>query len=376
MKKSVSLILTVLLSAMLFASCGTSDLDSSLKHLKADGAEYDYTRFEGQNVTLNVANWGEYLCIDEPDMLDVNEQFEALTGIKVNYQMYSTNEELYAKLKNGGSDYDIIIPSDYTISRLINDDMLEKLDFDNIPNFEKYIDDNYKNPEYDPTNEYSVPYTWGMVCLIYNKTMVDEAPTSWSALWDERYSGNILMFNNPRDAFGIAQEMLGVSLNSENESELDDCFALLESQQPVVQAYVMDEIFDKMEGGSAALAPYYVGDAVVMMESNPDLDYVIPEEGTNLFVDAICIPKGAKHKEAAEMYINFLCETEIALANCEYIGYSTPHTGAYELLDDDVKNDDRRYPSDDFIAEKTETFRALSEDASEYMQNLWNKLKF
>ncbi|MCD8048134.1 MAG: ABC transporter substrate-binding protein [Clostridia bacterium] len=376
MKKTLSLILTVLLSAMLFASCGTSDLDSSLEHLRADDAEYDYTRFEGQNITINVANWGEYLCIDEPDMLDVNEQFEALTGIKVNYQMYSTNEELYAKLKNGGSDYDIIIPSDYTISRLINDDMLEKLDFSNIPNFEKYIDDNYKNPEYDPTNEYSVPYTWGMVCLIYNKTMVDEAPTSWSALWDEKYSGNILMFNNPRDAFGIAQEMLGVSLNSEDTSELDDCFELLESQQPVVQAYVMDEIFDKMEGGSAALAPYYVGDAVVMMESNPDLDYVIPEEGTNLFVDAICIPKGAKNKEAAEMYINFLCETEIALANCEYIGYSTPHTGAYELLDDDVKNDARRYPSDEFIATKTETFRALSEDASEYMQNLWNKLKF
>jgi spermidine/putrescine transport system substrate-binding protein len=371
MKKILSLILTCALCVLALVGCGTSvELDESLL------SDYDYSIFKDAGISINVANWGEYLSVDEPDVLDVNKQFEALTGIKVNYTTYSTNEELYAKLASGAADFDIVIPSDYMISKLINEDMLEKLDFDNIPNFAKYIDNKFKNPEYDTTNEYSVPYTWGLVCLIYNKTMVEEAPTSWSALWDERYAGNILMFNNPRDAFGIAQESLGYSLNTEDHAELDAAYELLNAQQGILQASVMDEIFDKMEGGSSAIAPYYVGDAVVMMENNEDLDYVIPEEGTNLFVDAICIPKGASQKRAAEMYINFLCETQIALANCEYIGYSTPQTEAYKLLDDDVKNDERRYPSDEFISEKTETFRALSDDANEYMQTLWNKIKY
>lgn len=372
MKKLISIILTCALCATLLSGCGQKkvELDEALL------SDYDYSRFKDAGLSINVANWGEYLCINEPDVIDVNKQFEALTGIKVNYTMYATNEELYAKLASGGSDYDIIIPSDYMISKLINENMLEKLDFDNIPNFETYISNSFKNLEYDPTNEYSVPYTWGLVCLIYNKTMVDEAPTSWSALWDEKYKGNILMFNNPRDAFGIAQEILGYSLNTESEAELDEAFELLKKQQNVVQAYVMDEIFDKMEGGSAALAPYYVGDAAVMAENNEDLDYVIPKEGTNKFVDAICIPKGAKNKEAAEMYINFLCETEIALANCEYIGYSTPHVKAFELLPNDIKSDERRYPSDEFISEKTEIFKALPEKPNAYMQTLWNKIKF
>lgn len=372
MKKIVSLILAGALCLTLLTGCGSEsvELDESLL------SDYDYTRFKDQGLSINVANWGEYLSVDDPSAIDVNKQFEALTGIKVNYTMYATNEELYAKLASGGSDYDIIIPSDYMISKLINEGMLEKLDFDNIPNFDAYIGDSFKNPEYDPTNEYSVPYTWGLVCLIYNKAVVDEAPTSWSALWDEKYAGNILMFNNPRDAFGIAQECLGYSLNTEDKNELDASFELLKAQQGVVQAYVMDEIFDKMEGGSAAIAPYYVGDAAVMAENNEDLDYVIPKEGTNKFVDAICIPKGAKNKEAAQMYINFLCETEVALANCEYIGYSTPHTEVYSLLDDEVKNDRRRYPEDTFLSEKTETFRALSDSANQYMQDLWNQLKF
>ncbi|MGM9552538.1 MAG: PotD/PotF family extracellular solute-binding protein [Clostridia bacterium] len=372
MKKLISIILTIALCAALFSGCGKTQLELDEALL----SDYDYSKFKDEGISINVANWGEYLCVDEPGVIDVNKQFEALTGIKVNYTMYATNEELYAKLASGGSDYDIIIPSDYMISKLISEDMLEKLDFNNIPNFDAYINNSFRNLEYDPTNEYSVPYTWGLVCLIYNKAMVEEAPTSWSALWDERYKGNILMFNNPRDAFGIAQEYLGHSLNTESEEELNAEFELLKSQQGVVQAYVMDEIFDKMESGSAALAPYYVGDAVVMMENNEDLDYVIPQEGTNKFVDAVCIPKGAKNKEAAEMYINFLCETEIALANCEYIGYSTPHTAAFELLPDEVKNDERRYPSDEFITEKTEVFKSLPENANELMQALWNKIKF
>lgn len=338
---------------------------------------YDYSKFKDDKITINVANWGEYMSLGEDDMINVNEQFEALTGIKVNYVTYANNEGLYAKLKSGGADYDIVIPSDYMISKLIGEGMLEKLNFENIPNYEAKIMDAFKNPLYDPQNEYSVPYTWGMVCLVYNKTMVTEPPVSWTALWDKQYDDRILMFNNPRDAFGIAEIMLGYSLNTENEDEIDDSFDLLKKQYDsgIVQAYVMDEIFDKMEGGSAALAPYYVGDAISMIDANPDLDYVIPQEGTNQFVDAVCIPKGARNKEAAEMYINYLCETEIALANCEYIGYSTPHTEVFNLLPEDVKTDERRYPSNEFLLNKTETFLSLSDTASRQMQDCWNAIR-
>lgn len=342
-------------------------------------SQFDYSRFKDKRVTINVANWGEYMCLGEEDMIDVNEQFEALTGIKVNYVTYASNEGLYAKLKSGGGDYDIIIPSDYMIAKLINEDMLEELNFENIPNYETMIMDTFKNPVYDPQNLYSVPYTWGMVCLIYNKTMYEDGnyPTSWSALWDETHRDQILMFNNPRDAFGIAEIMCGYSLNTENEDEINDSFSLLKTQfdSGIVQAYVMDEVFDKMEGGNAAVAPYYVGDAVTMIDSNPDLDYVLPVEGTNRFVDAMCIPKGARHKEAAEIYINYLCETEIAQANCDYIGYSTPHIEAFELLDEEIKNDERRYPSDEYLTNKTEMFISLSDEANNQMQDLWNKIR-
>ena len=341
-------------------------------------SNYDYTRFAKDKLTLNVANWGEYLCIDEADMINVNEQFEALTGIKVNYTTYTNNEELYAKLKSGGADYDIVIPSDYMISRFINEGMIQKLNYENIPNFETKIMDTFKNLSYDPENEYTVPYTWGMVCIIYNKTMYDTAPDSWGALWDEAQKGNILMFNNPRDAFAAAQCYLGYSLNTTDKDEIDKTFEKLYEQYSsnLVQAYVMDEVFDKMEGGNAAVAPYYVGDAVSMLESNPDLDYFIPKEGTNRFVDAICIPTGCNNKEAAEMYINFLCETEIALANCEYIGYSTPHKDVFELLDEEVKMDERRYPPDEFLNEKTELYIALPDETNNYIQSLWNQIKF
>ena len=339
-------------------------------------SDYDYGRFYGEEITLNVANWGEYMSINDDEMTDVNELFEALTGVTVNYKTYASNETLYSKLLSGGATYDIVIPSDYMISKMINEGMLEKLDFDNIPNL-KNIMGGFLNPQYDPTNEYSVPYLWGMVCIIYNTTMVDEEITSWKTLWDEKYAGNILMFNNPRDAFGIAQAYLGYSLNTEDREQLDRCAELLREQKEIVQGYVMDEIFDKMEGGSAAVAPYYVGDAVTMCDDNPDLEFVIPEEGTNWFVDAVCIPTTSdpENKEVAEAYINFLCEAEIALANCDYVGYSTPNQAAFELLDDDAKEDERRYPSDEFLIKNTEVFVNLSDDANAYMQELWTQLK-
>ena len=316
------------------------------------------------------------MSVNDDEITDVNEVFEALSGITVNYKSYASNETLYSKLLSGGANYDIVIPSDYMISKMISEGMLEKLNFDNIPNI-KNIMPSFINPQYDPTNEYSVPYLWGMVAIIYNTTMVDGEIDSWAALWDEKYAGDILMFNNPRDAFGIAQAYLGYSLNTENTDELDRCAAILRDQKEIVQGYVMDEIFDKMEGGSAAIAPYYVGDAVTMCEDNPDLEFVIPKEGTNWFVDAICIPTTAdkENKAATEAYINFLCEPEIALANCDYVGYSTPNSGAYELLDDEAKADERRYPSDEFLAEHTEVFINLSPEANAYMQELWTQLK-
>ena len=382
--KRFLVILTLLALVLSMSGCGAPSAederpskDEILEEFGLDPelfSDYDYDRLFGQEITLNVANWGEYMSINDDETVDVNDVFEALTGIEVNYKTYASNETLYSKLLSGGATYDIVIPSDYMISKMISEGMLQKLDWENIPNVSNIMP-SFLNAQYDPDDEYSVPYLWGTVCIIYNTTMVDDEIDSWGALWDEKYAGNILMFNNPRDAFGIAQAYLGYSLNTENHAELDRCFDLLRQQKEIVQGYVMDEIFDKMEGGSAAIAPYYAGDAVTMCDDNPDLAYVIPKEGTNWFVDAICIPTTAENKEAAEMYINFLCEAEIALANCDYVGYSTPNSAAYNLLDDDVKADEKRYPPDEFLAEHTEVFVNLSDDANAYMQSLWNQLK-
>lgn len=345
----------------------------------ADEPEYsnsvDWDKFRDQNVTLNVYNWGEYISVDDGENLyDTNREFEELTGIKVNYTNFASNEELYAKLKNGGSSYDIIIPSDYMIARMINEDMLEKLDFSNIPNY-SLIMDKFKGIDYDPTEEYSVPYMWGMVGLIYNTTMVDSEDDvySWSILWNEKYANNILMFSNSRDAFAIACKYLGYSMNTTDEQELRNAAAALTNQKLLVQAYVMDEIFDKMTGGEAALAPYYAGDAITMIGDNPDLAYAVPREGTNLFVDAMCIPKGAKNKEAAEMYINFMCETKTALHNCEYIGYSTPQSEVSEYLDPELAANPIAYP-DEATLENTEAFIALPDDVTKLMDELWTSI--
>lgn len=380
MKRLLALLLAVALTAALLCSCGGEEGDvdsvigsySNLDHELL--SDYDYTRLADKGITLNVANWGEYMSINESDMLDVNEAFERLTGIKVNYNTFASNETLYSKLLSGGAEYDIIVPSDYMISKMIKEDMLQKINFDNVPNI-KNIMPSFLNPEYDPENEYSVPYLWGMVVIIYNTALIDDEITSWASLWDEKYTNNILMFNNPRDAFGIALTYLGYSQNTESEKELNEAMLLLKQQKEIVQGYVMDEIFDKMEGGSAAIAPYYAGDAVTMMEDNPDLDYCIPAEGTNKFIDAICIPTTAVNKEAAEMYINFLCEPEVALANCEYTGYSTPNLKAYELLDDEVRENPLQYPDKDYLANNTEVFINLSAETNALLQTLWNKLK-
>ena len=340
-----------------------------------EGMDTDYyTRFQGQDISINVYNWGEYISNGEDDSLDVNAAFEELTGIKVNYTFYATNEELYAKLRAGGSNYDVIIPSDYMIGRMVKEDMLETLNKENIPNL-KYIDPSLLGMPYDPDTAYSIPYTWGTVVLIYNTTLVspDTDVETWDLLWNEDYKGNILMFNNPRDAYGIALKKLGFPLNPENQEQIDKATALLKEQKPLVQAYVMDEIFDKMAAGEAAVAPYYAGDALTMIDDNPDLAASFPREGTNIFVDGMCIPKGAKQKEAAEMYINFMCEPEVGAANCEYIGYSTPNTASLELLDAEITSNPTAYPSREVISNAT-YFSALSDDLNKALDAGWKEL--
>ena len=381
MKKSLSVIAAAV-SCLMLVSCSSAEVETEEEEeivaqtLTIEDEAY-YTRFKDSGITINVYNWGEYISDGSDEgTLNVNAEFTELTGIKVNYTNYATNEELYAKLKGGGASYDIIIPSDYMISRMIDEGMLQKLNYDNIPNF-KYVQPSFVSPEYDPQNEYSVPYLWGTVGIIYDTTMIDLDPDEidWDILWNEDYADNILMFDNPRDAFAIAELRLGYSLNTENFDELEECAELLKTQKKVVQAYVMDEIFDKMGAGEALIAPYYAGDAVTLMDEYEELGFVIPKSGTNLFVDAVCIPAGAKQKEAAEMYINFLMEPDIAYANTYYVGYSTPHSEAYEMLDDEIKNDGISYLSDEYLDENTTVFRNLSPEANLRMQELWTDLK-
>ena len=370
----------LLMCITVFAGCSTNDTteieeeeEAEVQTLTVADEEY-YKRFYDDDISINVYNWGEYISDGSDDgTLNVNAEFTNLTGIKVNYTNYATNEELYAKLKGGGASYDIIIPSDYMISRMIKEEMVLPLDMDNIPNY-KYIGEAYKNQAFDPENEYSVPYFWGTVGIIYDTTLIEEENIDWDILWNEDYADRILMFDNPRDAFAIAELRLGYSLNTEDEKELEEAAELLKEQKKVVQAYVMDEIFDKMGAGEALIAPYYAGDAVTLMAEYEDLGFVIPESGTNLFIDGICIPKGAKQKEAAEMYINFLCEPDIAYSNTYYVGYSTPISEAKQYLDPEVVADPLHYPSDEILA-NTEVFVNLPDEIADLLDTLWAEVK-
>ena len=326
------------------------------------------------DVTINVYNWGEYISNGTEGSMDVNAEFTARTGIQVNYTTYDTNESMYAKLASGGGDYDVIIPSDYMVSRMIQEDMLAELDFANIPNFQ-YIDKDFKNPDYDPENKYSVPYTWGVVGLFYNADYVTaEEAQSWSLLWDEKYAGKILMFDNSRDSFGIAMKLLGYSFNTEDEQQWREAADLLVQQVPLVQSYAMDQIFQKMESGEAWIAPYYSGDAAILVEENDNIAFSVPEEGTNYFVDAICIPRTSTHKAEAEAYINFLCDPEISYENCSYIGYSTPETAAKEMMDPEITENEMYYPSEETIA-NTEVFINLSDTTNQLLDSLWAEVK-
>ncbi len=348
--------LLIVIFSVLCASAATDDEISALR-----------------GTTLYVYNWGEYISDGADDTLDVNKAFEEKYGIKVVYDTFDNNESMYSKLKSGGVSYDVVIPSDYMIQRMIDEDMLEKLDYSNIPNFEKYIPEKYINPSYDPKNEYSVPYTVGMVGLIYNSAVIDGKPDSWSVLWDKQYKGQILMFNNPRDAFGIAQNLLGIDYNTESELSWKLVAELLKEQKQAAPVYVNDEIFLKMESGEAALGAYYAGDFLTMSDNNSDLEFIYPKEGTNYFVDAVCVLKGSQNKLAAELYINFLLEPDVALANAEYICYASPHSGVYTNPEYAYYGNEILYPEDGKF--KTQSYLNLSPETLELMSSLWDDVK-
>ena len=327
---------------------------------------------------VNVCSWGEY--IDE----SLIEQFEAQTGITVNYQTVSDNETLYSQLKTGGADFDVVVPSDYMVARLIAEDMLAEIDYSNVPNFD-LIDQRFKNLSYDPENKYTVPYTWGTVGIIYNTTMVDEPITSWSAMFDPKYAGEVVMIRNSRDALAAGLLYLGYDVNTTDTAQIQEAYQLLADAkaQGVYQGFYMDEIFQKMEGGNAAITMYYAGDYLSMLENNPDLAFVVPEEGSNWFVDAMCILKDARNKSEAEEWINFIASTDCNLANMDYIWYASPNAQALEQYPDyyletyEEELDPGIYeimaaPED--TLERCTLYRNLPAETLKLYNDLWTKL--
>ena len=323
-----------------------------------------------KNGQVIVYNWGEYI---DPEIIDL---FEEETGIDVIYEEFETNEIMYPKIQSGAIAYDVVCPSDYMIQRMIENDLLAEINYDHIPNL-KYIGDNYMkmSRQFDPENKYSVPYLWGTVGILYNKKMVDEPVDSWGILWDKKYEDSILMQDSVRDAFAVALKYLGYSLNSTDLDELEAAKNLLIEQKPLVQAYVIDQVRDKMIGGEAALGVIYSGEALYCQQENPDLDYVIPKEGTNIWIDSWVIPKNAKNVENAEAFINFLCRPDIAKMNFDYITYSIPNTAGRDLIDDEsLRNSPIAFP-DDSKLENCETFRFLGDDNDALYNRLWREIK-
>ncbi len=324
----------------------------------------------GANGEVIVYNWGEYI---DPETIDM---FEEETGIKVVYDEYETNEIMYPKVEAGATAYDVLCPSDYMIQKLIDNDLLAEINFDNIPNIKNIGQQYFDNSkEFDPENKYSVPYCFGTVGILYNKTMVDEPIDSWSVLWDEKYADNILMQDSVRDAFMVALKLNGYSMNTLDEAELEVAKNALIEQKPLVQAYVVDQVRDKMIGNEAAIGVIYSGEAIYTQRENPDLEYVIPKEGTNVWIDSWVITKDAPNKENAEKFINFMCREDIALMNFEYITYSTPNDAARELIaDEDIKNSTIAFP-DLTQYNNLETFHYLGFEGDELYNSLWKEVK-
>lgn len=350
MKKSIVLACIAITGAATLCGCGSS---------------------KSTNGEVIVYNWGEYI---DPEVLEL---FEEETGIKVVYDEFETNETMYPKIEAGASQYDLVCPSDYMIDKMIQNGLLAELNFDNIPNAKQYIGDEYyeQSKEFDPENKYSIPYCWGTVGILYNKTMVSEPITSWDVLWDSQYENNILMQDSVRDAFMVALKRNGNSMNSTDDTELTAAKDALIEQKPLVQAYVIDQVRDKMIGNEAAIGVIYSGEAIYTQRENPDLVYVIPEEGTNLWIDSWVMLKDAPNKENAEKFLDFLCRPEIALMNFEYITYSTPNTGAREMIEDEaIKNSPIAFP-DLSQYNNIETFQYLGEEFDEKLNELWKQVK-
>lgn len=352
MKKKfiTALAMTAAFSFSLLAGCGQSD--------------------SGVNGEVIVYNWGEYI---DPETIAM---FEEETGIKVVYDEFETNEIMYPKVEAGATAYDVICPSDYMIQKMIHNDLLAEINFDNIPNI-KNIGRQYfeQSKEFDPENKYSVPYCFGTVGILYNKTMVTEPIDSWSVLWDEAYADNILMQDSVRDAFMVALKRNGASMNTLDQTELETAKNALIEQKPLIQAYVIDQVRDKMIGGEAAIGVIYSGEAIYTKRENEDLEYVIPREGTNVWIDSWVIPKNAPNKENAEAFINFMCREDIALLNFEYITYSTPNDAARELIeDDDIKNSEIAFP-DLSQYDHLETFQYLGAEGEALYNSLWKEVK-
>lgn len=367
MKKITAFVLSLLITlcAFPFASFAQDE------YFTEEQIEY-YESLGLQGTTVNVYNWGEYISDGEDGSMDVIYEFERLTGAKVNYTNYESNENMYSKLSGGGVSYDVIVPSDYMIEKLIEEDMLLPLDYDNIPNM-KYIDEKYTNLYFDPEQLYTVCYTVGTTVLIYNTELVDEEPSSWSVLWDEQYRGKVLMFNNPRDAFAIAQALLGLDFNSTDEQDWADAAELLAEQRDAVSpVYVMDEVFNLMESGEYAFAVYYAGDYLLMHENNDSLEYCFPEEGVNEFYDAFCIPTCVQNKEGAEAFINFMHEPQVAYENTEYIYYRSPNITVEQNEESSLYGEAVIYPDSDL---KTQKFENLPQNIIELENSLWTQVK-
>ncbi len=339
MKKLFKISLLMLFAVTILSGCGNDNTPTADKPLAG--------------TTLKVYNWGEY--IDE----DVISIFEDETGINVVYDTFETNEDMYTKLKaSGNNSYDVCIPSDYMIKKMLDEDMLAEIDFNNVPNY-KYIDEKYKKQSFDPEDKYSVPYMWGTVGLAINTDLVKENIDSWNVLWDEKYEKQILGIDSERDAIGLTLKYLGYSLNSKNDSELEEAKQALISQKKNILAYVGDQVKDKMLSEEASIAILWSGDGIALQQTDPKFKYVIPKEGSNYWIDSAVILKNCQNKPAAEEFINFLCRPDIALKNIEYICYSTPHTEAYNMLSDEMKNNPAAYPSDEVLA-TCELFENLS----------------
>ena len=387
MKKSIkllSILVLTLICTLLFASCGSDDTETNKE-------------YSGETVVINVFNWGEYISDGFEGALDSNAAFEEYylkkfgVKVKVNYSTYATNEDMYSKLSSGAGSYDIVIPSDYMIDKMIKEDMLIPFNAETVENY-KNIADDFKNLYYDPQNLYSVPYTYGMLGVIYNEQLVDPEDVtdeSWGLLWNEKYKGKILQFNNPRDAFGSAMYYVGLDVNSTDTADWNAALQKLVEQKPLVQAYVNDEIFNKMTTASAAIAPYFAGDFITMAADNEDLKFYYPKEGTNLFVDAMCIPKTSKHPDIAKEYINFMLSPEPAIANAIYIGYASPNKvvvesdayvtameelteGAMEILYGKSPDEINKAYNKKF---GTTCYRSFSETIQAHVNTLWESLK-